>query len=356
MLVTLCSFSQEVKENDTISKKEGVFLFPLLYYTPDTRFAAGAVGVYYFNTGDTSTIKGKDTRLSYVKLLSDYTQNKQLDIWSSWNFFTNEEKYLFKGEVRYRNFPDRYYGIGNSTSIDQEEAYSYDLVKFKLLGLLQVREKLFVGLDYQFSYEYNFEHQQNGELESGTITGYKGGLGSGVGGVLTYDTRDNVVNAYKGMLFEFSSYVFNSRLGGNFNYTAINFTFNKYWELKENHILAFNSVLFMNYGGVPFLDMSRVGGDDILRGYASNRFRDHHFSGVQLEYRFPVWWRFGMVVFAGIGDVFRTPADLRLNNLKYSFGTGIRYAINKKERLNVRVDFGLGRKSDAFYIMLTEAF
>ena len=87
--------------------------------------------------------------------------------------------------------------------------------------------------------------------------------------------------------------------------------------LKENHIIAFNSVLFMNYGGVPFLDMSRVGGDDILRGYASNRFRDHHFSGVQLEYRFPVWWRFGMVVFAGLGDVFRTPADLRLNNLKF---------------------------------------
>ncbi len=34
--------------SDTISdEKNGVFVLPLLYYTPDTRWAAGAAGVYY---------------------------------------------------------------------------------------------------------------------------------------------------------------------------------------------------------------------------------------------------------------------------------------------------------------------
>ncbi|MDB2697577.1 hypothetical protein N9Y29_00225 [Crocinitomicaceae bacterium] len=70
--------------------------------------------------------------------------------------------------------------------------------------------------------------------------------------------------------------------------------------------------------------MARVGGDDILRGYARNRFRDNHFAGLQVEYRFPVWWRFGMVVFTGVVDVFRTPNDLSFSNLKYSFDAGIR--------------------------------
>jgi len=60
-------------KKDTVSKSEGFFLFPLLYYTPDTRFAAGLVGVYYFNTGDTSNVNDH-TRLSYAKLLGDYTQ------------------------------------------------------------------------------------------------------------------------------------------------------------------------------------------------------------------------------------------------------------------------------------------
>jgi hypothetical protein len=63
-----------------------------------------------------------------------------------------------------------------------------------------------------------------------------------------------------------------------------------------------------------------------------------------------------MVVFTGVWDVFRTPNDLSFSNLKYSFGAGIRFAINPKERLNVRFDYGFGRGNSSFYIMLTEAY
>lgn len=341
-------------KEDTLKKKDGIFILPLLYYTPDTRWAAGIVGVYYFNTAKDK--KAGDTRLSYVKLLGDYTQNKQLDLWSSWNIFTDKEKYLFKGEMRYRNFPDRFYGIGNQTPESNEEFYAYDLFNFKILAMRQVYKKLFVGLDYQFSYEYNFKREPDGSLNTGNITGFDGGTGSAVGAVMTYDTRDNVVNAYSGMLFETSTYLYSSALGGSFDYTNINFTFSKYWEVRENHIIAVNAVTNLNFGNVPFLDMSKVGGDDILRGYAKNRFRDHHFSGIQVEYRFPVWWRFGMAVFTGVGDVYRKPSDIGWSTLKYTFGAGIRFSVNQAERLNVRFDYGIGRKSDAFYIMLTEAF
>ena len=65
-------------KNDSLKHehKEGVIIFPLLYYTPDTRFALGATGVYHFYSGNDYD----STRLSYIKLLADYTQNKQLDI------------------------------------------------------------------------------------------------------------------------------------------------------------------------------------------------------------------------------------------------------------------------------------
>jgi len=341
-------------KKDTVSNKAGFFLFPLLYYTPDTRIAAGLVGVYYFNTGKTDSFQ--KTRLSYAKLLGDYTQNKQLDFWTSWNVFTNQEKYLFKGEFRYRNFPDKYYGIGNTSNILNLEKYAYDLFKFKLLAMRQVVPKFFVGLDYQYENEFNFKHQVGGELEKGTVTGYKGGIGSALGLIATHDTRDNVVNAYSGHILEFSSYFNSSYLGGNFNYVNLNFELGKYWELKKNNVLALNVIMNSNFGTVPFLDMAKVGGDGMIRGYASNRFKDNHFIGAQIEYRFPLWWRFGMVVFSGVGDVYRTPSDIKLNTLKYTVGAGIRFAVNTKERLNVRFDYGFGRKSNAFYIMLTEAF
>ncbi len=237
-------FSQKEKKfkfldkKDTVSKKAGFFLFPLLYYTPDTRIAAGLAGVYYFNTGRSDLLQ--KTRLSYTKLLCDYTQNKQLDFWTSWNIFTNQEKYLLKGEFRYRNFPDKFYGIGNSSNILNLEKYTYDLFKFKLLAMRQVASKFFIGLDYQYENQFNFSHQVGGELETGSLTGYKGGIGSALGLVATHDTRDNVVNAYSGHILEFSSYLNSSYLGGSFNYVNLNFKFGKYWELKKNNILAVN--------------------------------------------------------------------------------------------------------------------
>lgn len=59
------------------SKDQGITLIPLFYYTPDTRFALGAAGVFYFRTKSSRDSLPKP-RLSYVQALADYTQNKQL--------------------------------------------------------------------------------------------------------------------------------------------------------------------------------------------------------------------------------------------------------------------------------------
>jgi hypothetical protein len=341
---------------DTLTdKKVGFFGLPLLYYTPDTRIAYGAMGVYYFKVRPRSEDE-KETRLSYVKLLADYTQNKQLDVWSSWNIFTREERYLFKGDIRYRNFPDRFYGIGNRSQEEDMERYIYNLVSVQLMFMRKVKEGMFVGLDYKFAKEYDFTLDPNGLLAQGNIAGYNGGVGSALGGLITFDTRDNVVNAYEGIFFEASSYFYNQAFGGNFNFVNFNLLFNSYHQVRKNKIIATNTVVRLNQGNVPFLDMAQVGGDDILRGYARNRYRDKNFIGTQVECRFPVYWRFGMTTFAGIGDVFETTNQVALNTLKYSYGFGIRYLASKDERLNIRFDYGFGKGTNTFYIMITEAF
>jgi hypothetical protein len=340
--------------NDTISEeKKGFLLVPLVYYSPDTRWAAGAAGVYYFTLGDSS----QTTRLSYFKALADYTQNRQIDVWGEWNIFTGGEKYLFKGEVRYRNFPDRFYGIGNDSPKEAEEFYSYDYISFKTLQLRQVRPHLFVGFDYHFEYEYNFTYRDaEGQLASGTVPGYKGGTGSALGLVTVFDSRDNVVNAYRGRYFEFSTYLFEPLWGSTFDYFRVSAIHQQYFQFPNRHVLAIQQVANFNFGQVPFLDMSTVGSEVILRGYPKNRFRDKHFLATQAEYRFPIFWRFGGVAFAGIGDVFETTSDLRADRLKYSIGTGLRFLMNPKERLNIRFDYGIGREGGYYYFSVTESF
>jgi hypothetical protein len=342
--------------SDTVTEeKSGVFILPLLYYTPDTRWAAGAAGVYYFKI-PAKLENEKDTRVSNVQFLADYTQNKQLDVWGQWNIFTRNENYLLKGEARYRNFPDRFYGIGNKTSKINEEKYEYSLLSFKSLFLKKIYRSIFAGLDFHYEKEYNFTYQPNGMLESGTIVGYNGGTQSAIGIVGIYDTRDNVINAYRGSLLEISSYFYRKDIGSTFNFTYLNLLYQKFWRLKKKHILALQTKARYGFGQVPFLDMSAVGNDDLLRGYPKNRYKDVNFVGTQLEYRFPLFWRFGFVTFAGIGDVFRDTKDLGLSELKYSYGAGLRFLVNPAERLNIRLDYGHGKDGGYFYFIVAESF
>ena len=310
--------------SDTISEeKNGIFVLPLLYYTPDTRWAAGAAGVYYFKFKPKSSFEEK-TRMSYVQFLTDYTQNNQLDLWASWNVFARSENYLFKGDIRFRDFPDRFYGIGNNTLKSQEEKYSYNLFQLKSLQLKKIKPGLFLGIDYELEYEYGFSYKPGGLLENGTITGYAGALGSA--------------------------------LGSTFGFVNLNAVYQHYWQFKRKHIIAWQSKARFTFGDVPFLDLSTLGNDDILRGYPKNRFRDNHFIGSQVEYRFPLFWRFGGVAFAGAADVFGQSSTLQFNQLKYSIGGGLRFVVNPAERLNVRLDYGYGREGGYFYFMVSEAF
>jgi outer membrane protein assembly factor BamA len=164
------------------------------------------------------------------------------------------------------------------------------------------------------------------------------------------------MNPYRGNYAEFSSYFYRRFLGSTFGFTVINGEYRKYWQVRHKHILAFQTKARFTLGDVPFIEMSQIGNDDMLRGYPRNRFRDNHMFGAQLEYRFPVFWRMGLTTFVGAGDIFSRAADIRMNSLKYTIGTGFRFLLNPAERLNLRLDYGYGSQGGYFYLAFTEAF
>jgi len=342
-------------DDTVLVHKSGFFISPIIYYTPDTRWGGGGAGVYSFHLRDQNDTLDI-TRTSYIRFLVNYTMNKQTDIWTDWSVFTRKEKFLFKGELRFRNFPDRFYGIGNNTSITDLEKYTYNLFSFKSKVSRKIFNKIYLGLDYHLEIEYGFKHEQGGQLETGLITGYEGGVGSALGLVSIIDTRDNVLNSYSGQYAEFSSYFYTKIFGSTFRFVNLNGMYNKYWQVRPRHILAWQTKARFTFGDVPFLDMSYVGNDDILRGYPKNRFKDRHFIGTQLEYRLPIFWRIGMTAFTGIGDVFAQVQDLTFKSIKYTAGLGLRFAVNPAERVNLRVDYGYGSQGGYFYFSVTEAF
>ena len=76
----------------------------------------------------------------------------------------------------------------------------------------------------------------------------------------------------------------------------------------------------------------------------------------QTEYRWQFYNRFGMGLFAGIGDVSDDFKNFDLNEFKYSFGTGIRFAVVPSQRINIRMDIGFGEGTQGFYFNIAEAF
>ena len=62
----------------------------------------------------------------------------------------------------------------------------------------------------------------------------------------------------------------------------------------------------------------------------------------QSECRLQILKRWGIVGFAGLGEISDTLADFELQNIKPSCGGGFRFRINRKENVNLRMDYGFG--------------
>jgi len=77
----------------------------------------------------------------------------------------------------------------------------------------------------------------------------------------------------------------------------------------------------------------------------------------QLEWRFPIWWRFRGVAFGSIADVADKYADYSFETIKWGLGTGIRFMLDEDARISFRFDFAFGREGQrGFYLGVNEVF
>ena len=93
-----------------------------------------------------------------------------------------------------------------------------------------------------------------------------------------------------------------------------------------------------------------------MRGYFYGRYVDRVFVTGQAEYRQYFWKRLGFVVFGAFGNVAEKFSDLRFRYTNISAGAGLRLLFNRDEKVNLRVDVGIGRETSGVYFDLEEAF
>lgn len=216
-------------------------------------------------------------------------------------------------------------------------------------------KNIFVGARYWGENITITSVDSSGVLSNGNATGAAGGITSGIGPVMNYDTRNSNFWPTKGVYAELGGLFFGRALGSDYSFQKFSLDISSYHKLKWNHVVAFNTYTEMNSSQTPFNLLAFIGGTKRMRGYYEGRFRDQNVMMLQAEYRAPLFCRIGMVAFGGIGQVSQNINDYQLNAFKWNAGAGLRIRIND-DNLNIRIDYGIGQNSSGLYLTLKEAF
>lgn len=327
----------------------GVYPIPILYYTPETRIAGGAAVLYAYRYSP-------ETRLSTLSANVIYTQRKHLITEIGGDQYFSGEGYRLAGYLSFQKYPDKFFGIGNNTPGTDEETYTQ--LKYLLEAVLYRN----LGSHFNLGPVVRYEHismretEPEGTLARGSLPGSRGGTSAGLGIAANWDSRDNTFAAESGSFCEFTAVFHRRAFGSDYSYNDIRLDLRKYLKVFSDHVLALQGFAKSIDGSAPFQRLAKIGGQNMMRGYFDGRYRDRNVVALQAEYRVPLWWRIGIVGFAGGAQVADRIGRLGIGRFWYTGGLGLRYAWDPVEKLNLRLDYGVGSNSSGMYITATEAF
>jgi len=352
--LTTSAQQEKRKFRFTLGKPGRYVLFPLVVKSPEYEWGFGVGGTVYFKIR-----KDSATRTSSIKGVTFYTLRKQIVFATESNIYFPNEDYILHTIFTASHFPDKFWGLGNDTENSAVEDYSitqYDI--FPQL-LRKIYSHIYSGIGYEFQHVFNFAYNMDGQslFDQEDIVGRYGGKISGVGLILTWDNRNNAFSPSKGFYIQYYVGGYDQWLGSDFNFTMHNVDIRKYIQLSRDRVLAFQFNLIATTGTVPIRNLANIGSNSFMRGYYEGRYTDKALIAFQTEFRTPLFGRFGGVLFSGIGRVASNVSRVfQISNMKPCVGAGLRFAINQKEKLNLRLDAGFGKQAHGTYLNMGEAF
>lgn len=180
---------------------------------------------------------------------------------------------------------------------------------------------------------------------------------SSIGPSFTFDSRNNSLNPRKGV-YVTGTWLFGAKfLGSDFEHHKLQFGANAYFPLAKNTVVGVRKQLCGVSGKAPFYDLCMFGQQGDLRGYETGRYRDGASWALQAEVRQHLFWRLGMVAFAGVGGIANSTSDImKHSTVLTSGGAGLRFLASKSNNVNLRLDAAYGKDGFAFYFGIGESF
>ena len=329
-------------------------------YTPESGLLIGGGFLYTFKTNRQDSLIER----SNVPLTLFYSAKGNVGISSKISTFWFEDRLRIKSPVKYSDAQDDYFGVGFDTvngkfPSDSTTQYHRRSIEFAPEVLVRIMEGFYGGLKWDFENESISEVNPVMAADPSYLRYGSDIKSSGIGFLLTYDTRDVTVNAYSGIYVGLSSTMFRSGLGSDYDFEVFEGDFRSYFQIDHpGNTIAVQLKTRIGTGDMPYNKMSLLGGDGGLRGYIAGQYRDKSSVFLLTE------WRHmftnadgsakpsGIVLWLGSGGI--GPAINDIHSWIPNFGIGYRFEV--QPRMNVRIDFGIGRESNGLYFNINESF
>jgi len=337
-----------------IAKVEYV-VYPALGYSDETGIYTG--GLAYLRYGGIE--KDSTSYKNLIYFSTEVSEKKQYSIHLMPKIHLKNGKYTILANVKFKHWPSTFYGIGNKHLSDVEEEYTkreYDIefeIKKKITNIWQT------AFIYEFSHFQIKKLEENGLLAIREIPGSEDNITSGVGLSLSYDTHDSDTYPQNGCFYNFKSVLFSNVFASDYSFIRTEIDLRQYVSIFPNQTLAFQGYFSTVSDVVPFHKLSYL--NDHMRAVTANKFIDRHSIVFRIENRIfpwshPLLERFGFVTFLETGEVAESMEELSLNELKLSYGVGLRISFLMNDRLNVRLDIGFGEQNKSLSIGSREEF
>ncbi|GAA4032550.1 BamA/TamA family outer membrane protein [Hymenobacter glaciei] len=362
-----------VKSFGQLGKNKTLTLLPIpvIFYQAETGFGYGLGALLSGRFTQDTLTRPSNARVQYWT-----TQKGQSLVQLVHSIYTPGEKFYLNGEISAYDILLFYYGKGPNTASDNESKTDYKLFIINQRLQKQVAPKLFFGAQYRLTnitgitapeatkdgktnVFYTDSRMTERERQDTRI--------SGLGPVITYDTRDVPLAAFKGDLLDLGATFNGTGLGSDYRFVRYQVDARHFQPLGSTRtILAAQFLGQFHTGDVPFRELAGLGANlggtlynnaNLLRGIYEQRFRDRQMVMFQAELRQKLFWRIDAAIFGGVGNVNQYIDKFALKDTKYAGGAGIRFNFLQRDRVNLRLDYagGTGSKPGILFA-IGEAF
>ncbi|MEZ9196648.1 BamA/TamA family outer membrane protein [Shewanella sp. 10N.286.54.B9] len=322
------------------------------FYNPEMDLGVGisAVGLYQYDPDD------EVSQLSSLVINGLASTNGALGVAIANKTFINQDRQRFYLNAEFFDAPDVFYGVGydnNHADVNRVE-FNQRIMSVNPMLLQRMSPSSFVGIGFDFSYaSADSINPLDSSVETEILQDSSRSVGVNL--LLNHDSRDNVLNPQSGRILEIDAAFYRQYLGSKTDFDVYNALYSEY--MKSGHgedILAWQVRGRFTSGDVPWDQLSKAGGGDLLRGYTSGRYRDKQMLMTQVEYRLNLPGRHGIVFWGGVGAIADDISEFSSDKLLPNGGVGYRFEV--KPRVNLRLDMAWGDGDTGFYFNVNEAF